>query len=216
MFEHIFFPWDNEYNTLRNYFSLRPKQDVIIRTTDTYDIETALDYIAEKKLTVTASNGKHSTLLLTPNVLIDMTRMKKIKFKDDENIISVQGGVTQGEANDFFLNISDNYHLPLGKMKHPNTHVELVNGGTAVSIGLVSICSCGGVSTLKRSLNLTCDSAVEFIITVPPDKHINIQEQSELMKDRDGLRRFCPGIRIPGCRHCRRPRPRGSARRDRA
>ena len=62
MFGEIVFPWQDEYNTARVYFSLRIQQRplFVVRPHDTNEIETILNYVHEKKLTIRITNGGHS------------------------------------------------------------------------------------------------------------------------------------------------------------
>ena len=63
-------------------------------------------------------NGRHSSAITQSEVLVDMTNFKEIKIVD--GILVVQGGATQGMANNFlFEEKGKEYYSHFGSFIHP-------------------------------------------------------------------------------------------------
>jgi len=167
-FTNIYFPWDDLYDLERNYYSLKIQQRplIIIQPTNTNEIEKILDYCYENKLKLRICNGRHSTQLLSPDVLIDMSKMNDIKMICDK--LYIGGGAIQGQVNDFlFVKSNSNNYSHFGHFKYGRSNPE-VSTGTAESVGISGISSIGGIGTLRRTFGLTIESVEGFQITIPP------------------------------------------------
>lgn len=182
-FTNIFFPWDPNYDYERNYYSIRIQQRplFIIQPINCFEIEQILNYCAEKNLTIRICNGRHSTQLLSPEVLVDMSLMDKIKLsctgtkvsdlKVSDLKVSVQGGATQGMVNDFLFRESGlNCYSHFGHFIRPGRTSPELSTGSAESVGITGISTIGGVGNLRRLYGLTIDSIESYIITIPPNK----------------------------------------------
>lgn len=168
-FNYIYFPWDKSYDLERNYYSLTIQQRplFIVQPINTHEIEHILDYCDEKNLRLRICNGRHSTQLLSPEVLIDMSRMDKIRLESN-NILYVEGGARQGQVNEFLFSICKLNHYPhLGHFTYGKIKKGL-STGTAESVGVsVLITSCG-IGALRRTLGLTIDVVEGYRITISP------------------------------------------------
>ena len=166
----VYFPWDNEYNSKRTYFSIRIQQRplFIVFPESNQQLEYILNYITRKKLTVRFMNGRHSTQLSSSQVLIDTTYFNQVKIK--ENYIKVGGGCTQGKVNEILFNHHiKNIHSHFGHFCHPKNHLrDLFPGGSAASVGISGISTAGGIGILIRTYGPTIDSIISFTITIPP------------------------------------------------
>lgn len=168
-FTHIYFPWDKSYDFERNYYSLKIQQRplFIVQPINTHEIEQILDYCDEKNLKLRICNGRHSTQLLTPDVLIDMSRMDKIRLESN-NILYVEGGARQGQVNEFLFRQNKlNHYSHFGHFTHGKIKKGL-STGTAESVGIGGISTIGGIGTLRRTFGLTSDVIEGFKITIPP------------------------------------------------
>lgn len=169
-FRQISFPWSSTYDRDRQYFSIRIQQRplFIIKPTTIKEIEKALNFVHKKNLTVRICGGRHSTQLLSPEVLIDMANFNNISYTDKHLI--VQAGATQGQANEFiFKNKNLNCHSHFGR----HTHSSAYPGGSAQTVGVGGISTVGGIGALRRKFGLTVDSIVSFVITIPPSNESN-------------------------------------------
>lgn len=169
MFTHIYFPWDDSYDFERNYYSLKIQQRplFIVQPINTHEIELILNYSDKKNLKLRICNGRHSTQLLTPDVLIDMSLMNKIKLKSN-NLLYVEGGARQGQVNEFLFKKSKlNHYSHFGHFNYGRIGPELSTGSTE-SVGIGGICSIGGIGNMRRTFGLTCDVIEGFKITLPP------------------------------------------------
>jgi hypothetical protein len=184
MFTHICFPWDNVYNTERNYFSLRIQQRplFIIKPENTDEIKSILNYIKLKNLTIRITVGRHSTQLCDSEVLVDMSLFTYKYIKDDHIIVG--GGNTQGAVNDFLFHEGhSNCYSHFGhfhrnsknsgnsRNSETNGETEALASGSASTVGVSGISTIGGIGTLKRTFGLTVDSIVRYVITIPPTEN---------------------------------------------
>jgi hypothetical protein len=168
-FKFIFFPWDTNYDYERNYYSLKIQQRplFIIQPINTNEIEYILNYCDDKKLKLRICNGRHSTQLLSPDVLLDMSKLDNIKMI--ENILYVEGGARQGQVNDFLFKKSElNYYSHFGHFTYGRINSE-ISTGSAESVGISGISSVGGIGNMRRTFGLTIDSIEGFIISIPPN-----------------------------------------------
>lgn len=164
-FKNLLFPWEDNYDQQRQLFSsqIQERPLMIITFSDESEILTLYELLEDYQLTVRIVGGRHSTLLASPDVFAVMSSFNTIELK---NLLTVDGGVTQGQVNDYLFNIDDNYHFVGAKPSHPNT--LLFPGGSAVTVGCAGISSAGGVGTLRRRYSLTIDSILSFRIVIPP------------------------------------------------
>lgn len=165
-FTNIYFPWNGKYDLYRNYYSLRIQQRplFIIRPISINELEYILHYVYIFKLNIRICTGRHSTQLLSPDVLLDMSLMNKIK--SNENTLTIEGGCTQGQCNDYlFNNISKNHYSHFGHFTFGRTNQ--FPGGSAQTVGSSSISTIGGIGVLRRTFGLTIDSIISFKITTP-------------------------------------------------
>jgi hypothetical protein len=166
-FENVVFPWDNEYNTQRNYFSLRiqVRPLMIVKPTNTNEIEAVLDFVKEKSLIVQLMNGRHTTNMVDSEVLVDLSFMNKVRVRGDEIVCG--GGSTQGRANDVLFENGEHYSH-FGHPDHPR--IPAFAGGSAATVGVGGITSVGGVGVLARTFGLTVDHVNSYTITLPPNE----------------------------------------------
>lgn len=182
-FSYIFFPWDEEYEKNNVYFSFRIQQHplFIIKVNNEKEIMYILNYVKAKNLTIRICNGRHSTQLLNPEILIDTSLLIEKKIKN--NLLIAGSGNTQGMLNDFLFhdqNIKCYSHF--GQFLHSHENVgnsdEAFAGGSASTVGSGSISTIGGIGTLKRTFGLTIDSILSYKIILPPTK----DRESKLVK----------------------------------
>ena len=175
MFKFISFPWNNNYDFHRNYYSERIQQNplFIIDVISIEEIESILNYVYENNLTIRICTGRHSTQLLSPDVLVDISKIDYIKIKD--NILVVGGGATQGSANEYVFenlnkhNDSNCLHANFGHINYGSS--SQFPGGSSASVGVSGISGCGGIGTLRRTFGLTIDSIISFKLTLPPTQN---------------------------------------------
>ena len=174
MFGEIVFPWQDEYNTARVYFSLRIQQRplFVVRPHDTNEIETILNYVHEKKLTIRIMNGRHSSQMVSSEVLVDMSFFRRAQVGG--GILIAGAGNTQGSINEFLFNeLGLEVYSHFGHFTHPRVDSFAFPGGTAATVSVSGISCCGGIGTLNRSYGLTVDHILSFTITVPPTSQEN-------------------------------------------
>lgn len=170
-FENIYFPWDIKYEQNNIYFSSRIQQHplFIIKAIDEDEIIFLLNYIKVKNLTFRICNGRHSTQLLNPDVLLDMSLFTYKKIEND--ILIAGSGNTQGQLNDFlFHECNINAYSHFGKFLHSKNkeNNDAFAGGSASTVGSGSISTIGGIGTLKRTFGLTIDCVLQYTIILPP------------------------------------------------
>lgn len=166
-FKKIYFPWSKSYDRERVYYSLRIQQRplIIVKVQNINEIEEILNYSYLKKLNIRVCGGRHSTQLLSPDVLIDISDLNSIKYNDKQLI--VQSGATQGQANDYIFNKNkSNYYSHFGHFTYGKS--SEFPGGSAQSVGVAGISFVGGIGVLRRMYGLTIDSINSFNITLPP------------------------------------------------
>ena len=169
MFEEIVFPWQDEYNTARVYFSLRIQQRplFVVRPHDVNEIETILNYVHEKKLTIRIMNGRHSSAPVSSEVLVDMSFFTQKHVVN--NALICGAGNTQGSINEFLFNeLGLEAYSHFGHFTHPRVDSLGFPAGTAATVSTCGITCSGGVGTLCRSYSLTIDHVLSFTITIPP------------------------------------------------
>ena len=169
LFSSIQYPWNDQYNSDRVYYSLRIQQRplFIVKPSSIVEIETILNYVKEKNLTIRIMNGRHSSALVSSEVLVDMSGFTNKELKDD--ILIAGAGNTQGALNDFLFNINNReVYSHFGSFHHPRVKTNGFPGGSAQSVGAAGISTVGGVGTLSRTYGLTVDSVLEYTVTLPP------------------------------------------------
>ena len=167
-FTYVYFPWTTNYDLERTYYSLRIEQRplIIFKPISTLEIENIINFIYKFGLTVRIFNGKHSTQILAPEVMVDMSYFNNI-FIDNNNKLVSGGGATQGGVNYFLYKKNDyNFISHFGKFSYGST--PLFPSGTSASVGITGISCIGGVGIVRRTFGLTIDYINEFTITVPP------------------------------------------------
>jgi FAD/FMN-containing dehydrogenase len=170
-FDYIYFAWDEKYDYHRKYYSERIQQFplFIIDVINDKQIRQILDYIYKKKLTIRICGGRHSSQLVSPEVLVDISRIDYIKI--NKNILTVGGGATQGASNDFLYNYSKknnvSFHYNFGHFTHGKS--SQFPGGSAVSVGISGISGAGGIGNLRRKYGMTIDSIRSITLTLPPN-----------------------------------------------
>ncbi|AYV76781.1 MAG: FAD-binding oxidoreductase [Barrevirus sp.] len=173
-FTEIWFPWSDQYNSERTYFSLRIELRplFIIKPHTIDEIETILNYVTDKQLTIRIMNGRHSSALVSSDVLVDMSFFtnKTLEIKNENEEILIAGaGNTQGALNEFLFSfLQREIYSHFGHFIHPRVDTEAFPGGSAASVGIAGISTVGGVGTLCRSFGLTVDHTLSYTITVPP------------------------------------------------
>ena len=174
MFEEIVFPWQDEYNTARVYFSLRIQQRplFVVRPHDVKEIETILNYVHEKKLTIRIMNGRHSSAPVSSEVLVDMSFFRRAEVAD--GVLIAGAGNTQGSINEFLFNeLGLEAYSHFGHFTHPRLNTNAFPAGTAATVSVAGITCSAGIGTLCRSFALTIDHVLSFTITVPPTSDEN-------------------------------------------
>lgn len=175
LFPKVVFPENPTYNSYRFFYELEISELplFIIVLTEYEDAAKILDFIAEYKLTVRIINGRHNSAIQDPDIYVDISRLKKIKFTI--NTLQIQGGATQGKVYIKTFNSPGTFHFPGAKINHPSLAFTLhpfgreiaFAGGSAGSVGVAGVTTCGGIGSLKRTLGLTADSVISFKIAVP-------------------------------------------------
>jgi hypothetical protein len=170
IFTSISFPWDNDYDKGRTYFSLRIQQRplFIVKCQNDNEVEEILNYVKEKNLTVRIMNGRHSTQLLNPEVIVDMSSFTYLNL--DGDILTIGAGNTQGSVNNFLFS-QGNLYSHFGCPIHPRVEVDLFPGGSASTVGM-NITTVGGVGTLVRTYGLAIDSVIEYKVVLPPSSNL--------------------------------------------
>ena len=169
IYTHIYFPWDINYDAERLYFSLRIQQRplFIVKPISTLELELILNYVDKKALTIRICGGRHSTQLLSPDVLVDMIHFNEIGL--DNGKLVVGAGATQGQANEFlFTQKSLNCYSHFGHYSYGRGKSSEFPGGSAQSVGVAGISCVGGIGVLRRTFGLTIDSILSIVVTVPP------------------------------------------------
>ena len=169
MFGEIVFPWQDEYNTARVYFSLRIQQRplFVVRPHDVNEIETILNYVHEKKLTIRIMNGRHSSAMVSSEVLVDMSYFTSRQVVD--KVLISGAGNTQGSINEFLFNeVGLEAYSHFGHFTHPRVDCLAFPAGTAATVSVAGITCSAGIGTLCRSYSLTIDHVLSFTITIPP------------------------------------------------
>ncbi len=170
-FTKIYFAWDETYDYHRKYYSERIQQLplFIVSVINTDEIEKILNYVYKKKLSIRICNGRHSTQLVSSEVLVDISNIDYIKL--NKNILVVGGGATQGASNDFLFDhcIKNNkrYHYNFGHFTHGKS--SQFPGGSSASVGVSGISGAGGIGNLRRTFGLTIDSIKSITLTLPPN-----------------------------------------------
>ena len=185
-FYQVYFPWDTEYSQENVYFSLRIQQRplIIIRPNSEEQLEQVLNFVYYDKLTVRFMNGRHSTQLVNPEVLVDISYFDNVRVHGNKIICG--GGSTQGKANDvlFSDDMIEHCHIYshfghfthgssryLSNLSNGNLSIgeEAFAGGSAATVGVGGISTVGGIGVLARSFGLTIDSVISYKITLPPN-----------------------------------------------
>lgn len=188
MFEFILFPWDDKYNTDRTYFSLRVQQRplFIVKPSSIAEIESILDYVKLKNLTIRVCIGRHSSALVYSEVLVDMVLFLNKSLNGD--VLTAGASNTQGALNEFLFNENSLEHYShFGSFIHPRVDSDSFPGGSAASVSSGGISLSGGIGTLCRTYSLTIDSVQSYQITLCPTSDQNAktviaseQDNSEL------------------------------------
>ena len=169
-FYQVLYPWDSDYGSENTYFSLRIQQRplIIIKPNGIQQTKDVLDFVYKYKLTVRIMNGRHSTQIVSPEVLVDISAFSNTTVCC--NKIVCGGGSTQGEANEMLFSDIRNIYSHFGHFTHGRFRqdTEAFAGGSATSVGVGGISTVGGIGVLCRSFGLTVDSVLSYTITVPP------------------------------------------------
>jgi hypothetical protein len=168
-FKEIYFPWSPEYGTQKIYNSDRIIQNplFIVNPQTHHELETILDYVSLHRLTMRICGGRHSTQLISPEVLIDTSSFNKIIHL--ENRLLLGAGITQHDINTFLYENNSNkknYYSNFGNFNiwQSNTFT----GESNATIEMVGISTVGGFGILKRTFGMIIDYIVSFVITLPP------------------------------------------------
>ena len=175
-YEEIVFPWQDAYNTARVYFSLRIQQRplFVVRPHDVNEIESILNYVKNKSLTIRIMNGRHSSAPVSSEVLVDMSYFTNKQVVD--HILIAGAGNTQGSLNEFLFNeLGLEAYSHFGSFTHPRVDTISFPAGTAATVSSTGITCSGGVGTLCRTYALTIDHVLSFKITIPPTAEENAQ-----------------------------------------
>lgn len=189
-FKHIYFPWDLGYNNFRFFYKLQIQELplFVVSAINNRDIENFLNLIYKKKLSVRVINGRHSSNVQNPDVYLNISELDHISLR--KNVLSVGGGVHQGSIYEYLNKKNSNYHYihgtrivrslanNIGRHLENNLNTSLTDvfsGGTAGSVGVSGITSCGGIGTFKRTYGLVVDSVKSFEIVVPPSNECKAQ-----------------------------------------
>jgi len=169
-FKYIFFPWSKYYNLERIYYSIRIEQRplIIFKPISTCEIQKILNFVYKYNFTIRIFNGKHSTQILSPEIMVDLSYFDKIYIDKCKNLV-VNGGATQGKVNYFLYEIEKtNYLSHFGKFSYGST--PIFPSGTSASVGVTGISCIGGIGIVRRTFGLTIDYILSFKITLPSTK----------------------------------------------
>ena len=171
-FNEIIFPWNDNYDKQRQLFSsqIQEKPLFIIFPCEEQEIIKIYTLMIKHRLTLRIIGGRHSPLLVEPDIFVVMSKFDYIRLDKFDHILKVGSYYTQGEVNNFLFQHNPNYHFPGGKINHPNLLTPAFPGGSASTVSALGISLSGGIGTLRRTLGLTIDSIISFKIVVPPTK----------------------------------------------
>jgi Berberine and berberine like len=185
IFSKIYFPWDMNYNNYRFMYKLQIQELplFIIVPQDEFEICNLLNLAFVEKLTLRIIAGRHSSNIQNPDFYVDMSDFNKIV--SDKNILTVGGGINQGNVYKYLFDNNSKYHFVHGvKTCHPlyshslshmlNNFIEsneVFPGGSAGSVCVTGFTSGGGVGSLRRSFGLAIDNVISYQIIIPPNKH---------------------------------------------
>ena len=132
---------------------------------------------------------------------IDLNPPKKQDLFAESHRIEIKGGATQGQVYTHLFNKDNSkdgkslrhVHFPGAKAHHPLVSLTMhplcaeddavvFPGGSAGSVGVVGLTTCGGIGSLKRTLGLTIDSVLHFIIAVPHNPYSSSSSSSYFSK----------------------------------
>ncbi|AYV85164.1 MAG: hypothetical protein Satyrvirus5_29 [Satyrvirus sp.] len=182
-FSRIYFPWDTTYNNYRFMYKLQIQELplFVIVPCNKNEICKLLCLAYIKKLTMRIISGRHSSNIQNSDLYVDMSLFNKIHV--DEDILVAGGGINQGKIYQYLFDNNHTYHFAHGaKIGHPlfshsvsrlleNSANELAfGGGSAGSVCISGLTSCGGVGSFRRTLGLAIDSVISYEIVVPPNK----------------------------------------------
>lgn len=132
-----------EWNRAINKFPL-----VIVYCNNKNDIRNAIRWAQEKNVQVRIRSGGHNYEGYSVGngvLVIDISRMKRIRLDAARNLLFVEGGVTNKQIYDFVS--AEGYPFP---------------GGTCPTVGISGLSLGGGWGISCRNFGLACDSLVQI------------------------------------------------------
>ncbi len=144
----IVIPGDPEYNVARlvsNYYTSKDKfPEVIVYCQNTKDVQNAVIWARTHKVPIRVRSGGHNHEAFSTGtgvIVIDVSEMKEITINKDEDVATVQPGITGQEL------YSKLYEVGLTQV-----------GGTCDEVGFSGLVLTGGMGPLLRKYGLTCDN----------------------------------------------------------
>ncbi len=194
LFERVLFPWDTGYDGHRVVYQSQIAEFplFVVVLSNKKEALFLLDYVAEKRLSLRTLVGRHSSIVQNPQVYADLSALSSVALpsEEEEGWLTVAGGTTQGQVYDalFSSSLTEQKQQPhvepsancvsccLGKLFHGLCATALhplasqlgFPGGSAGSVGVVGLLSCGGIGSLRRTFGLGVDHVTEFEIALPP------------------------------------------------
>lgn len=154
----VIYPWDSEYDKLRqnSNFRLVVFPMIILMATNVNDITYLFSWCRKFNIPLSIRSGGHcyEPFSLSSGVVFDQSRRQHFRLHSD-NTITLEAGIT------------------IGKMaKKLSEHDLAIPTGTCANVGVAGLTLGGGVGFLERKYGLTCDNLLEFKIILASGEHV--------------------------------------------
>lgn len=179
-FNQILFPWTLGYNDHRIFFKSQILEFplFIIIVSSIQDVLRALNLAHNKNLKIRVNGGRHSSNIQNPDFYLDMSKVTHLHL--NKHILQAGAGINQGKVYEYLDKEQHNHHYVHGTKLYRHAYElrrhlgheesEVFPGGSAGSVGISGITTCGGIGSFKRTYGLAIDSVENFSIVVPPNK----------------------------------------------
>lgn len=163
-------PKDHNYNQHRKVWNgmIDKHPAMIVRCTDSPDVIATVNFAHENEILLSVRGGGHNVAgkaLCNDGLVIDLSNMRSIHVDQVNQTVSVQGGATLGDI--------DNYTAPF------NLAVPL---GLVSKTGVAGLCLHGGIGWLTRKYGLTLDNllSVDIVTSDGQLRHANESQNEDL------------------------------------
>ena len=141
-------PSHPDYETARRVWNgmIDRRPAAIARCADAEDVATAVRFACERDLPLAVRGGGHNvagTAVCDDGLVIDLSRMRRVRVDDSGRTVHVQGGATWGDV--------DRVTAPLGLA---------TTGGVVSETGVAGLALSGGVSHQRRRDGMTIDNLI--------------------------------------------------------